>query len=75
MIVHGKGNEGRVRPRRLLFNDLQHANISKSSCNVLDPTIALSVRVPAFITVDRRGLYDVLLSVHIEGHRYSAIAT
>jgi hypothetical protein len=30
MIVHGKGNELGVRPRRMLYDDMRHAHISEA---------------------------------------------
>jgi hypothetical protein len=63
MFVHGKGNEGRVRPRRVLYDDMQHTNIPESSCNVLDLAISQSPRATAFTAVDGHGLSGMLLVV------------
>lgn len=62
-------------PGGMIYDDMQHANISKSSCNVLDLAVSQSPRALGLTVADRRGLSGVLLSACIKGYRYSAIAS
>jgi hypothetical protein len=48
----------------MIYNDMQHADISESRCNVLDLAFLLSPSATAFTAVDRGGLSGVLLCVY-----------